>query len=112
MEAQVHILCSHCEKVLVEVPKEKQVGNVKASVSFSSTPIRKPLQRDATDEVIEVVREINIDYSNSRLSKSSTNQSCVIENAPNITVDKGNSENTAHSSKEITPKAGPRGGQR
>ena len=47
MEAQVHILCSHCEKVLVEVPKEKvqtQKGNV-SNVPENPASVEKVLIR-------------------------------------------------------------------
>ena len=74
MEAQVHILCSHCEKVLVEVPKEKvqtQKGNVSnipekpSSVEKTTNKIESPLnfKSESQEEEESSYCEIKIDYS-------------------------------------------------
>ena len=86
MEAQAHILCSHCEKVLVEVPKEKtkteNVFDVEEEKPLSK--VKKCDENEASlnfksesqDEEESSYCEIKIDYSNT-------------ENAPSISKSGG-----------------------
>ena len=73
MDAQVHILCSHCEKVLVEVPKEKRKTENVINVE-GEDPLSKVIKSDeneaslnfmseSQDEVESSYCEIRIDYS-------------------------------------------------
>ena len=78
MEAQVHILCSHCEKVLVEVQKEKmkadEVINVEEGQLLKNQKcIKKESSLDFKSESQEELdesslREIKIDYSKNEMS--------------------------------------------
>ena len=72
METQVHILCSHCEKVLVEIPKEKRNAEIVSDIKQEPVAIEpKSTEKDASlnfksdsqEEEESSFCEIKIDYS-------------------------------------------------
>ena len=84
MEAQVHILCSHCEKVLVEVQKKK--SNNDEVIDIEKEPSEKDeengkrgssldLKSESQDEEEDELSfcEIKIDYSKNENSQLSVN---------------------------------------
>ena len=71
MEARVHILCSHCEKVLVEVPKEKikdettsnlKVASLENNLTCNEQEITEMSTSDDEEHGDDEHREIEIDY--------------------------------------------------
>ena len=90
MEAQVHILCSHCEKVLVEVQKKKsnndEVIDIENELSEkadksgkreSSFDLKSESQDEEEDE--SSICEIKIDYSKNENSQLSANSGGEIQ---------------------------------
>ena len=79
MEEQVHILCSHCEKVLVEVQKEKTKGDEvinleEGKLLKNQKCIQKETSLDFKSESQEELDksslcEIKIDYSKNEMSQ-------------------------------------------
>ena len=81
MEPQVHILCSNCEKVLVELPKEKRnnpkVINVEEEINEDKTTEedKEPslnFKSMSPDEEESSFCEIKIDYSKKERVQSSS----------------------------------------
>ena len=85
MEPQVHILCSHCEKVLVEVPKDKT--KTEKVITIEEEPIQTLIKRDEKEPSLDFKSEsqeeadessfceIKIDYSKNENAKSAAKSS-------------------------------------
>ena len=81
MEAQVHILCSHCEKVLVEVQKDKTKND--RVINIEEEPLQNVNKRDEKRSSLDFKSEsqeeldessfceIKIDYSKNEKAPSS-----------------------------------------